>query len=264
MDSTQQTVTTTEDKPVSHLNWGAVMKGVAIVAGVALVAVVGAWAFGLAAHALLATHAGAYAAGALTHAGGWVAHSTGSLFHTIIQQVSGASTAFNAGAGIHSAAVTASPHLVHTLTAGAKMTGAGTALVVAAPTAAHFLPSMNDLFTHGTAHVTTTQTAVSPELAGGGERAMDGGAEAVVASSKAMKVGYHAAENHNDYHDERIRSAIIAKRVALSQASQAQSWADYVGGPRQPAAAAAPQPQASYQDRVAAEPTTPGAQEPAR
>ncbi len=219
-----RTTTVTEDKPVQHINWGGILKGAAIVAGVVLVGIVGAWAVG----GLVGMLAHGAVTGSVVNSlaiGGHAAvNGTGTFFGVVFQQLSHMAGIVMHGLGMHTAAMgPAGVAATHTVAGPMEwLTGlftGGVALHQAMPHLMNIHPT-----TMGVEHVTTTQTA--PET-GGAEHELDPGT-AALASSKVMKVGYHVAEDHSDYHDERGRAALMAKRAALAS----QSWAEKVGGPQ--------------------------------
>ena len=258
MDSIpQQTTTktvTTEDRKVTHINWGAVAKGAAIVAGVVLVGVVGAWALGWAASALLGIHTVSGLVGTAALAGHTTLHTTGTVLSLGAQQAGGIVTHFSAGAGIPVTQMAALPaHMAQGIVSFFQWAGGLIAGGFALHTVAPMVPGvMHDITTQSNVHSTTTQVGM------GSEHSLDAGTAAAVTSTKVMKVGYHAAEDTNDYRSERGHAALLMKRAAMNQ-----SWADYVGQRQQAAAAAAPA-QGDFRDRVQAEAALPVNPEAAR
>lgn len=240
-----------------QINWGQVAKGVAIVAGVVLVGVVGAWLLSSAVPMIMSTPLGAQVMTGLATGAHTVLDIGAGVGEIAFSSLTTAASGFGAGLGIPAITSTA-PFLWVSSTMGsiAAWIGGIGATLMALPHAMHGLAGLH--FMDPSAAITAapavpggtevaaaasvastkanmisqhpTQNFHAPghhDLAGGAlsdpsDSLIDDGA--LQASNKAMKVVHHAAEESHEYRHQRNARNLLA-RTAMAN----RSWADRVG-----------------------------------
>lgn len=246
----------TVQKPFGpQINWGGVAKGAAIIAGVVLVGVVGAWLLsGVILPAVISTTLGAEVVGGLATGAstaldigagvaqvGWSSLTTvaGGLAEgfgasaALPGPIMAAQNAFGTVAGWVGgigASLIALPLALKqfamiqfmdpAMTVGADMTAANTATATTAASKAiaiHQHPTQH--ITPHDHHSAAAQLGSTPDPS---DALLDD--SAMQASTKAMKVVHHAAEDQHHYKQHKAAQAILARSALASK-----SWAERVG-----------------------------------
>lgn len=261
-----------------HINWGGVIKGAAIVTAVAVVAVVGFALFSAGAGALMTTGAGGAiqaAAGSFAGAIDIIAGVGQVAWHGLLSLGTGIASGFSSGfAAIAPGAAAAAPVATVstgaiTNTAGALGMGAGA--MAALPMAKQHLANIH-LFDPSQAAPGVTESAMTakksvvihqhqapqPDMATMPDPTDSMLDESLQASSKALKVAHHAAEDGHHYQLHQQDQRRHAARDLLQRSAEAnKSWAERFGAAPAQRPTIGPRPNQSYTQQIAAEQAQP-------